>query len=229
VAEELDREADKLAETWFSKYRLAIKGLTDERRSVYDEIRGMSPDPQRIDIQRPRVRTEETEDADGKKLETRAGHLMSDADGQFPVGSLNRWEIEVLDKEMSRPDFLAWYRNPSRPSADALAIAYRDGQGRWRRMCPDFLLFHGDEGGVKVSIVDPHGHHLGDALPKLRGLAEFAAKHGDAFHRIEAVARLDDGKLRVLDLEEESVREAVGKAEDAKALYRGGAATDYSS
>ena len=36
----------------------------------------------------------------------------------------------------------------------------------------------------------PHGHHLADALPKLRGLADFAATHGESFHRIESVARI---------------------------------------
>ncbi|HVS14405.1 MAG TPA: hypothetical protein VMV46_10790 [Thermoanaerobaculia bacterium] len=76
---------------------------------------------------------------------------MSDANGELPVGSLNRWEIEVLDREMGRSDFLAWYRSPSRASTDALAIAYRDAQNNWRRMCPDFLFFHGNEERVKVS------------------------------------------------------------------------------
>lgn len=227
VADELDREADKLANDWFSEYRVTIKGLSDERRSVYDEIKGMSPTPQSIDILHPRVRTEETEDGEGKKLETRLGHLMSDDSGKFPVGPLNRWEIDVLDKEMSRPEFLAWYRNPSRASADALAIAYQDGEGNWRRMCPDFLFFHGDEGNIKVSIVDPHSHHLADALPKLRGLAAFAAEHGYAFHRIESVARMSDETLRVLDLTEASVREAVNRADGALALYRGDAAKNY--
>ena len=94
-------------------------------------------------------------------------------------------------------------------------------------MCPDFLFFHGEDDDVRVSIIDPHGHHLGDALPKLRGLAEFAATHGDAFHRIESVARLADGTLRVLDLTEESVRVAVRNAEDAEALYLGTTAADY--
>jgi hypothetical protein len=65
------------------------------------------------------------------------------------------------------------------------------------------------------------------ALPKLRGLAAFAAAHGDAFHRIESIARMDDGILRVLDLTQESVREAVRDAENAKALYLGDAAGDY--
>lgn len=227
VADALDQEADKLAESWFSQYRVDIKGLSDERRAVYDEIRGMSQHPQAIEILRPRVRTEETEDAEANKLETRTGHLMCGEDGEFPVGSLNRWESQVLDKEMRRSGFLAWYRNPSRPSADALAIAYQDGQGNWRRMCPDFVFFHGDEGDVKISIVDPHSHHLADALPKLRGLAAFADAHGHAFHRIESVARMDDVALRVLDLTEASVREAVKNAKDVEALYLSDAAADY--
>ena len=129
VSDDLDQEADKLSTKWFGKYRVAIKGLTHERRAVYDEIKGMSPEPQEIEIKRPRVRTEETEDTDGNELETRTGHLMADGNGNFPVGSLNLWEIEVLDKEMGRSGFQAWYRNPARPSGDALMIAYRNAQG----------------------------------------------------------------------------------------------------
>ena len=163
MSDELDREADKLGKQWFGRYRVAIKGLTDERRNIYDEIRGMSPKPHVIDIKRPRVRTEQTKDVDGNGLETRTGHLMSDVNGDFPVGSLNQWEIEVLDSEMGRPGFQAWYRNPSRPSSDALAVAYEDSQTQWRRMCPDFLFFHGDSENMKASIVDPHGPHFADA------------------------------------------------------------------
>ena len=226
VPEALDREAERIARKWFSGYRVAIKELSDERQAVYDEIRSMSPQPSAIEVKRPRIRTEETRDADGNELATRTGHLMADGSGDFPVGSLNKWEIEVLDKEMARPGFQAWYRNPSRPSGDALAVAYRNAQGEWRRMCPDFLFFHGAE-PVKVSIVDPHGPHFADALPKLRGLAEFAEKHGESFHRIESVARLAGDTLRVLDLMEPSVREAVAKADDAEAVYRSDVAADY--
>ena len=94
-------------------------------------------------------------------------------------------------------------------------------------MCPDFLFFHGDSENIRVSIVDPHGHHLADALPKLRGLAEFAATHGESFHRIESVAEMDDGTLRVLDLTDPSIRQAVAEAGDAQALYLGAAGDDY--
>lgn len=226
VPDALDREAARVAKRWFADYRVAIKGLSDERQAVYDQIRSMSPQPSTIEVKRPRIRTEETRDADGNELPTRIGHLMSDGNGNFPVGSLNKWEIEVLDKEMARPGFQAWYRNPSRPSGDALAVAYQNDRGEWRRMCPDFLFFHG-VGTVKVSIVDPHGPHLADALPKLRGLAEFAEEHGESFYRIESVARMPGGVLRVLDLTELSVREAVAKAHDAESLYRSDAAADY--
>ena len=227
VADDIDRNADKLAERWFVEQRKAIKNLSDERQASYREIKGMSRDPQQIALQRPRTRSEDTEAADGQPLPTRKLHLMSDDDGDFPVGSLNDWELRVLDAEMQDKDFLAWYRNPSRASDDALAIAYRDAQDHWRRMCPDFVFFHGSGDDIKVSIVDPHGHHLADALPKLRGLAEFADHYGDQFHRIEAIARLDDGKLRLLDLHDQSVRHAINGASDAKALYLSNSASDY--
>lgn len=51
--------------------------------------------------------------------------------------------------------------------------------------------------------------------------------HGDAFHRIESVARMNAGTLRVLDLKEESVRKAVRAADDVEGLYLGPAAADY--
>jgi type III restriction enzyme len=227
IRADLDREAGNLAQKWLAQYRVSIKGLSDERRAVYEEIIAMSTEPERTDILRPRVRAEETEDSDGKKIPVVSGHLMSDPDGNFPMGTLNAWETSVLESEIKQPGFLAWYRNPSRASADSLAIAYKDGKGNWRRMCPDFIFFSGSGEDVRVSIVDPHGFHLGDALPKLRGLADYATNFGDAFHRIEAVAEMKDKKLRVLDIKAPTVRQAISEAKDAEALYLSTAATDY--
>ena len=219
VSGDLDREADRVCSQWFNEHRVAIKGLSDERRVAYDEIKGMSTEVQKTEINRPRVRTDETEDEDGRKLEIRTHHLMSDPDGNYPVHSLNQWEIDVLDKEMGRAGFQAWYRNPDRPSGDALVIAYKDSRGDWRRMCPDFLFFHAAGQNINVSIVDPHGHHFADALHKLRGLAEFASTHGKFFHRIESVARLTNGILRVLDITDPSVRDAIAGQNDIETLY----------
>lgn len=227
VPEELDRAADELAIQWFDEQRKAIKTLSDERQAVYAEIKGMSREPQDINLQRPRSRTEDTLDADGQPVPTRKHHLMSDETGEFPVGSLNDWELRVLDAEMKDPDFLAWYRNPSRPSDDALAVAYQDGQGHWRRLCPDFIFFHGNADEVRVSIVDPHGHHLADALPKLRGLSQFAERHGNTLFRIEAIAKTDPDTLRVLDLQDREVQVSIAEAVDAGLLYASDVATQY--
>lgn len=226
VCDTLESEADTLTRSWLEDYRVEIKSLSDKRQAIYAEIRAMSREPQRAELQRPRVRAENTKAENGNWLDTRSQHLMADAQGKFPIGSLNDWETKVLDVEMARPDFLAWYRNPSRASDDALAVAWRDAQDNWRRMCPDFIFFHGSEDKVKASIVDPHGHHLGDALPKLLGLAAFAEEFGYAFHRIEAIAQLD-GQLRVLDIKEANTREAVRKASDASTLYGSDAANNY--
>ena len=62
---------------------------------------------------------------------------------------------------------------------------------------------------VTQIIVDPHGHHLEDSIVKLQGLARFAAEHGDAFHRIEALSRVNNTTIKVLDLKIRAVREAV--------------------
>ena len=94
-------------------------------------------------------------------------------------------------------------------------------------MCPDFVFFHADEHGVRVSIVDPHGFHLGDALSKLRGLADYAEQYGAEFHRIESVAEMKGGTSRVLDMKVAAVREAIRDADDAVALYLSTVASDY--
>jgi hypothetical protein len=96
-------------------------------------------------------------------------------------------------------------------------------------MRPDFLFFFvTPDGNVAVDLVDPHGHHLADALPKLRGLVDFAEQFENEFRRIESIAETD-GTLRVLDLTRSGVRQAVRDATDAKALYQSGVAADYST
>lgn len=93
---------------------------------------------------------------------------------------------------------------------------------------PDFVFFDrpSPDAPVRASVVDPHGHWLPDALPKLRGLAAFAAEYGSEFHRIEAVSEVGD-QQRVLDMQDERVRAAVEVAVDAESLYAGPHAQNY--
>ena len=52
---------------------------------------------------------------------------------------------------------------------------------------PYFLFFAEQDGKVVLDLVDPHGLHLADALPKLQGLALYAEQHATAYRRIESV------------------------------------------
>lgn len=230
VVAAIEAEADALARQWLAEHRVAIKGLTDDRQAVYDGIAGMSVDPERIFLSRPQVAQADRKvlEADGTEtvLPARELHLMAAEDGTVPV-DLNVWERHVLDAESGRESFAGWYRNPARNTKESLAVAYKDGAGAWKALRPDFVFFHRmADGTVVADLVDPHGHHLADALPKLRGLADFAEQHGGGFRRIESVA-LTDGEYKVLDLTSSAVREAVRGAADAKALYLSDHAAGY--
>jgi len=67
---------------------------------------------------------------------------------------------------------------------------------------------------------------LAYALPKLRGLADFAERFANDFRRVESVAETG-GVLRVLDITKPRVREAIRDAQSAKALYESEVASDY--
>ncbi|KQO80386.1 type III restriction endonuclease subunit R [Frigoribacterium sp. Leaf263] len=221
VRQALEDEADKLVKQWLTEYRVAIKSLPEARQTVYADITSMSSSPQIIPIARPLNRQEETKrrTLDGDVvLERRSRHLLADEERLFPIGSLNPIEVEVLDIELARTDTIAWYRNPSR-GRDSLGIAYTDKFGDWRTLRPDFLFFTEQPGGVRINLVDPHGHWLPDALPKLRGMAQYVHEHGDKVHRAETISRIE-GKLRVLDLTLEAVRSAALTSTDADELYR---------
>ena len=221
----VDREADEIAERWFAEHRVAIKGLSDERQQAYEDIRALATHPRRGELKRPRTRIEDyiEVDDDGQQsiAPTVDRHLMCDEHGQFPIGPLNAWEREVVDRGAARA------RTRSRGIAirrarrwTPLGVTYRDDIGNWRSMHPDFVFFNEIAGAVRPSIVDPHGHHLEDTLVKLQALARFAREYGSEFHRIEAISK-PGATMRVLDLQDEAVRSAVIESSDSpENLYR---------
>jgi len=225
----LDMEADKLAKAWLDKYRIPIKGLSDERQEAYRLIREMSTEPQDIDLAKPKswMQATSAREAAGKEapLTTYKHHLLCDEDGEFPAET-GTWELKVLQAEMQRKGFQAWYRNPSRSSQDSLGIAYL-GDKQVKTLRPDFIFFSKQsDGTISADIVDPHGTHFSDAMPKLKGLANYAETHPQVYRRIEAIAKVGD-KYRVLDLTSATVRKAVAEAKDANSLYSGAFASDY--
>lgn len=224
-----DAEAKKLSDGWFVKYRDSIKALPHDRQEAYRQIVALSTEPQDVDLAQPVSRFEPTKarEKDGVETDipTYKHHLLCDEESLYPA-ELKTWEKAVLTAEMKRKGFKFWYRNPDRPSQDSLGIAYTDADST-KIVRPDFIFFAEQDGKVVADIIDPHGFHLADAVPKLQGLARYAETHPGVFRRVEVIAEVG-GKLRVLDLTRADVRKTVINASSAEALYKSAVAGDYS-
>ena len=222
-----DVEADKLAKAWLTKYAPQIKALTDDRKESYRLIIEMSTEPQSVDLAKPESRYEATKAREKDEeivFPVWKNHLLCDKEGEYPA-ELNDWERTVVEAESKRTGFRFWYRNPQQPGQSSLGIAYMENE-QYKIIRPDFIFFTEQDRKVVADLVDPHGFHLADALPKLQGLAAYAATHGSAYRRIESVAEAA-GKLRVLDLTRADVRQAIKEAVSAKSLYESIWAKDY--
>ncbi|MDP7320865.1 MAG: DEAD/DEAH box helicase family protein [Bacteriovoracaceae bacterium] len=231
VIEYVEHEANKLSREWFSKYRVDIRGLNDERRDVYNEILAWSRLPHDVDLIKPTswmVATTILNENDEKEpIPEFEKHLMvNPANKLFPFKVGSSWEEKVLEVELGRKDVLYWYRNPSHQGLDSLGIPYEiDSKPAMVR--PDFIFFSkGKNGEIAVDIVDPHGIHFEDALPKLDGLVAYAKQYKNTYRRIESIAKVG-GKFRVLDLMNDSVCEAILKSENPEELFMSDVAFDY--
>jgi hypothetical protein len=226
-----DAEANKLTKAWLDKYKQQIKKLPDDRREAYRQIVEMSAEPQDVELVKPDARFEPSKvrEKDGSEtdLPTYKKHLLCNEKGDYPA-DFNDWEIAVVEAESKREGFAFWYRNPQYPGQSSLGIAYLNDE-QYKIVRPDFIFFSAvDDGEVVADIVDPHGLHFSDALPKLRGLAQYAETHATAYRRIESVAAIKGKLLRVLNLSRADVRNAIAEADDAATLFAGSLANDYS-
>lgn len=224
----VDAEADKLTKAWLTEYAPQIKAQGDDRKESYREIIEMSAEPQRVDLAKPESRFEATKARENDKdtaLPTWKNHLLCDENGKYPA-ELNDWERTVVETESKRAGFRFWYRNPQQPGQASLGIAYVEHE-QYKIVRPDFVFFAEQDGKAVVDLIDPHGLHLADALPKLQGLAVYAEAHAGSYRRMESVAEAV-GKLRALDLTRAGVRQAIKAATSAKGLYEGSWASDYS-
>ncbi|WP_186208245.1 DEAD/DEAH box helicase [Burkholderia gladioli] len=228
-----DGEADRLVKDWMTQYGPQIKTLTDDRKESYRQIIEMSRDPQDVELIKPEARFEPTKARNGDEvtdLPTWKHHLLCDENGNYPAEFKSDWERQVLEVESGRKGFSFWYRNPQQPGQSSLGVAYLS-DGEYRMVRPDLIFFATlDDGTVVADLVDPHGTQLADAIPKLRGLAQYAKTHAKAYRRIESVAAVN-GKLRVLDLTREDVRAGIetmqGGDVTAQSLFAGSLASDY--
>ena len=223
IAQSVSDNADDVAGDWLDTYNAELAVLPDSRKAAYQPLREMAIHPSHEPLTKPANRTvpQGTADKDGNLVPYARykGHLLAASDGTAPF-NLNEWEAHVVATESGRGGAVGWYRNPSRASAESLTAVYLDDTAkRWRNMQPDFIFFREVANEVRPSIIDPHGHHLGDALDKLRALANYAAEFGDQFVQILAVSGKDVDSLRSVDLKNPDVRAVIDKAETAAEVY----------
>lgn len=211
VQHAVEDAADALTRLWLMTHGKAIAALPDSRKPTYEAIQDMARQPEPVTIEIKAEEQVDSVDTDRKPLPTARLHVLSDDEGNFPLDvKLNRWERSIIKTETADGNaVVGWYRNPSTAGKHSLRIPYKDGDG-WKSVQPDLVFVTENESGVLYpSIIDPHGAHLGDALPKLKALAQYADEHGDLFDRIIAVGIEKDLMLYGLDLKDSKVRKAV--------------------
>ena len=211
------------------RFRVEIANTTGATRDAFTRVREQTSSPETVSIELRSNERAATKDRNGDDLPKYSGHIFADADGTFPV-DLNTWERAVVDAEVARPGFVAWYRNPGNATPASLRIAYQDDEGGWASLQPDFIVIsRRSDGSLGASIVDPHGDHLADARAKVRALAEFAERSADRFLRIDSIAKVADGSLQVLDLTQPAVRAEIRDFEGGQitALYESSVAAQF--
>lgn len=160
-------------------FRNAIAPLAESRRAVYQEVRGLAHDPE---LRARAYFPDETATAVAETKWDR--HVYVDEEGVYPA-DLTTWEALVLEHELAKGDIEWWFRNvPRKPWA--LGIPH-EREGRIRPFYPDIVVLRRDGDDLRPSLLDPHTIDLSDAPAKAVGLAKYAAKHSDAFERIELI------------------------------------------
>lgn len=213
VVEAVENAADALVRSWLSTKRDEIALLPESRQAAYDEIRTLAREPENTSTVIPTDLRVDTVDLDRNPLPTARLHILSDSEGNYPLDEkLNPDERKVIARETFKDSVVGWYRNPSAAGKHSVRIAYKDGD-TWRSVHPDFIIVQrNSSGGLVPSIVDPHSTHLADAMPKLLGLAAYAEEHGDRYARIESLAAIQNGELRMLDQKDPKIREVIRQA-----------------
>lgn len=228
VVADIEETATKFVREHLSKFAVEIKNTTGATRDAFRKVQEQTTQPEPVTIELRANEQAATKDSSGD-LPNFKGHLFAGTNGLFPT-KLNTWEKRVVETEISRDSFVAWYRNPARAMPNSLRIAYQNDTGKWTSLQIDFLVIsRRDDDSLAASIIDPHGDYLADAKAKLRALADFAEDHGERFLRIESIAKVGDQTLRSLDLQHPKIRAAVRQFEGGKVttLYESNVADAY--
>ena len=138
-------------------------------------------------------------------------HLYADEKGESRIQLDSSWEVDVLNEEFKRADFVCWLRNFKR-SPWALCIPYEQNN-EIKAMYPDFLIVRQEEDSYVVDILEPHDPSRTDNLGKAKGLAEYA-KQELKIGRVQLIRKTKglSSKFVRLEMNDSNVREKVLRA-----------------
>lgn len=229
----LDEKATAVVKEWMATYDAGIRALSDEQKAQYSRIRGRAGVPLPQPAVLPTTKLEPTKDKEGKNLlPTSRRHLLSDANGDYPLDFRSGWEHQVVKTELARKGaakVVGWYRNPSAATENAIRVPYQRKDGSWTTAQPDFIFFQQKaDGTVIASVVDPHGSHFDDGIERLKGFAAFVERYPTEYAGFESLAKNKSGDLVKLNLLDSEVRKAI-RADGAsdKELFNGPHAVKY--
>ena len=203
--EALEKECGRRIENLFTKYKAAIRNLTSSEREKYNKVKEIAKEPEALEMLPPAEIMVGVDKKDGSGYSRFDKHLYIDEQGEY-WAKLNTWETPVIQTEIAKDEVVGWLRNYDRKQW-ALSMPY-DFQGTTSPMFPDFLVVRKDGDSYLVDILEPHSSSLADSYAKARGLAKYAQKHHCDFGRIEII-RVDGGKIRRIDLNDDATRNKV--------------------
>ena len=210
--DEIVKAIEKLAkirtEVLMKKYEGEIYKLNETGRADFELQMNKFGIPHTVFLRAPQ------KDTQNKQFKEYARHVVNNPENHMAYFDLSDYEDYVIRNELKRDTVKAWYRNPQHGLPEhTLSIIYRYEDSR-RAFHPDFIVFDEVKGGIKPSIIDPHGVWIGESLAKLRGLCDHAEEFGRVFNRIWAIDRID-GNYMYLDVKDENVRDFI-KSPDTK-------------
>lgn len=208
---ELERVASREFEELYNRNKKKISKLAASAQEAYNLLLGAGKAPAVILRTMP---PEITAQKDGTSLKH---HLYCDSSGEFNT-RLNGWEKAVLDEEVRRTGFVGWLRNFDRRDW-SIAVPY-DDRGI-KPFFPDFVIVRRERGELLADVIDPHNSLFDDTWAKVKGLAEFAEKHGHSFGRLE-ISIVEKGVIKRLDVNKPAKRAKARRCQsnnDVDALF----------
>ena len=189
-------------------YRKYVIKQSEQYRKQYDAIITDGELVSRHNFRLPetiRVRF----DKDGKEY---SNHLFVDEKtGTARIKLSNDWEVDLIEQESRKPDFVCWLRNPSQEKW-ALCIPY-EKNGETRSFYPDFLIIRRDDIlGYVIDILEPHSPDFADNLGKAKGFAKYAADN-PGIGRVQLIHKgknaAGKSSFRRLDMSKGAIRNKV--------------------